>query len=106
MIHRFKTTPVEVEAFQITKKTRMDSTDWPVWLEKAWNRDEGRVGAVFRQWHKNVEPDRLCLKAPEGVLLIDWNDWIIRGEDKQLYLCKPNIFETLYEPVKRKRNEE
>ena len=31
---------------------------------------------------------------------VDWNDWIIRGVEKELYPCKPDIFEKTYEEVK------
>ena len=38
----------------------------------------------------------------EGVDKIDWNDWIIKDVKNELYLCKPDIFEQTYEPIKEK----
>jgi hypothetical protein len=34
----------------------------------------------------------------EGTMRADVGDWIIRGVKGELYPCKPDIFETTYEP--------
>jgi len=35
----------------------------------------------------------------EGNHLVEWNDFIIRGVQGELYPCKPDIFEMTYEVV-------
>lgn len=31
----------------MTKKTRQDNSDWPDWLNKAWNTDPDKNGALL-----------------------------------------------------------
>ena len=101
---KFRKKPVVIEAFQMTKKSRWNNSDWPNWLHEAWNKEPGE-GAV---WIKTAEPVSDCMKTPssdlvcgtlEGVHRIDWNDFIIQGIKKELYPCKPDIFEKTYELV-------
>jgi hypothetical protein len=35
----------------------------------------------------------------EGVMHVNWDDWIIRGVKGELYACKPDIFAMTYEAV-------
>ncbi|MFF0777056.1 hypothetical protein [Streptomyces sp. NPDC003720] len=35
----------------------------------------------------------------EGVMRADAGDWIIRGVKRELYPCKPDVFEQTYEPA-------
>ena len=42
---------------------------------------------------------RLCVRTLEGPLFALPGDYIIRGVKKELYLCKPDIFEQTYEAV-------
>jgi hypothetical protein len=43
-----------------------------------------------------------CIKIDtlEGTMHADPGDWIIRGVKGEFYPCKPDIFETTYEPVR------
>lgn len=94
---KFRKKPVVVEAFQMTKARRWDNSDWPNWLNEAWQRDPGE-GALF------IDPDDparelLCLGTLEGLHRVSWDDWIIQGVKGELYPCKPDIFAETYEPV-------
>lgn len=93
----FRKKPVVIEAFQMTKERRMDNIDWPEWLNDAWNKNEGEAGAVFRKDMDAQMPDLLCIQTLEGIHLVDWGDWIIRGVKGELYPCKPDIFAATYE---------
>lgn len=97
MPERFTKKPVTVEAFQMTEARRMDNRDWPEWLNEAWNKEEGQPGALFRQNMDAPLPDLLCIQTLEGVHLVNWGDWIIRGVKGELYPCKPDIFEMTYD---------
>lgn len=99
MPERFTKKPVTIEAFQMTEARRMDNRDWPEWLNEAWNKAEGQPGALFRQNMDAPLPDLLCVQTLEGVHLVNWGDWIIRGVKGELYPCKPDIFDMTYEPA-------
>ena len=94
---RYRKKPVVVEAFQMTKKRRWDNSDWPEWANRAWQTEPGE-GSIW------IDPDDLNKESLvcgtlEGVHRIDWNDWIIQGIKKELYPCKPDIFEATYELI-------
>ena len=94
---KYRKKPVVIEAFQITKERRWDNSEWPNWLNQAWNRQPSE-GAV---WIDLDDPERekLVCGTLEGVHRIDFDDWIIQGIEGELYPCKPNIFEKTYEEV-------
>ncbi len=96
---QFRKKPIVIEAFQMTEARRLDNSDWPNWLNQAWNKNEGQEGALFRQNMGAQLPDLLCIQTLEGVHLVQWGDWIIRGVKGELYPCKPDIFEATYEPA-------
>lgn len=97
MNYSYRKKPVVIEAFQMTQERRMDNRDWPEWLNCAWNKNEGEPGAVFRQNVNALLPDLLCIWTLEGVHLVDWGDWIIRGVKGELYPCKPDVFKATYD---------
>lgn len=39
------------------------------------------------------------IETLEGLMVASLNDWILRGVQKELYPCKPNIFQETYEKV-------
>ena len=41
----------------------------------------------------------LNIATPEGTMLANVGDWIIRGVKGEFYPCKPDIFEATYEKV-------
>ena len=96
---KFRKKPVVIEAFQMTRERRLDNSEWPEWLNAAWNKNEGEPGALFRKDMATPLPDLLCIWTLEGVHLVDWDDWIIRGVKGELYPCKPDIFAATYEPA-------
>lgn len=101
---RFRKKPVVIEAFQMTRERRWDNSEWPTWLNEAWQR-EPRKGSVWIDPDAPVVPGRetlaelLLCGTLEGSLRIDWDDWIIQGVRGELYPCKPDIFEATYEPA-------
>lgn len=94
----FRKKPVEIEAFQMTLACRNDNSEWPHWLNEAWNKEPGD-GCL---WIDPDDPTRqlLVIGTLEGVHRVGWGDWIIRGVKGELYPCKPDIFEMTYDPVK------
>jgi hypothetical protein len=99
MANQYRKKPVVIEAFQMTEDRRMDNSEWPEWLNAAWNTDEGTPGALFRKDMDAPMPDTFCIQTLEGIHLVSWGDWIIRGVAGELYPCKPEIFAATYEKV-------
>ena len=94
---KFVKKPVVIEAFQMTEARRRDNSEWPEWLNAAWQKDIGVDGSL---WCVVGPPhEHLHISTMEGVLNISWNDWIIQGVQGEIYPCKPDIFEATYEPV-------
>lgn len=93
---KYKNKPVVIEAFQMTKKRRWDNSEWPNWLNAAWQGDKGIEGSM---WIDDDDPmeNKLVCGTLKGVHHIDWNDWIIRGVEGEIYPCEPSIFEETYE---------
>lgn len=95
---KFRKKPIVVEAFQMTLERRLDNSEWPEWLHRAWNEDYGRVGSLQRtRPFDRSDSDELEIVTLEGVRLVSFGDWIIRGIKGELYPCKPDIFEATYE---------
>lgn len=96
---KFKKKPVVIEAFQMTQARRQDNSEWPEWLNKAWQKEPSE-GAVWpKDYPHSNGADRLCIGTMEGVYDVSWNDWIIKGIKEELYACKPDIFEATYDAV-------
>ena len=98
MNYKFRKRPVTIEAFQMTEERRQNNFDWPTWLHEAWNKQEFSEGSVCID-PNDLERKRLCIGTLEGVMRVDWNDWIIKGVKGELYPCKPDIFQSSYEEV-------
>lgn len=93
----FRKKPVVVEAFQMTAQTRLDNSNWPVWLHSAWNANRNSVGALQRVDCAAVLPDMLEIVTLEGNHRVGWGDYIIQGVHGELYPCKPDIFVKTYD---------
>jgi len=95
---KFRKKPVVIEAFQMTKERRVDNSEWPEWMNKAWQKERGTLGSLYPT-QEGTGTGRLSIGTMEGVHLVSWYDWIIQGVQGELYPCNPEIFETTYEPV-------
>jgi len=99
---RYRKKPVVIEAVQVAAAVCSGKT-WngslfkcdvlPEWLEEAFTN--GRIALH----PSDREYALLAIKAPEGTMIAEPGDWIIRGVKGELYPCKPDIFEATYEPV-------
>ena len=100
---KYRKKPVVIEAFQMTKERRWDNSEWPNWLNQAWQTGPGE-GGVWIDPDADWAPGKQCAAelvcgTLEGVHRISWDDWIIQGIKGELYPCKPDIFEATYELV-------
>lgn len=97
---KFTKRPVTIEAFQMTQKRRWDNSEWPHWLNMAWQHGAGEGGVWIDpdmppQPHGSTIDDLIC-GTLEGVYKITFDDWIIKGIEGEIYPCKPDIFEKTY----------
>ena len=78
---KFRKKPVEIEAMQ-------------------WTGNNIEEISVFCGENSAILDGRqLCIFTLEGTLRADAGDWIIRGVKGEVYPCKPDIFEQIYERV-------
>ncbi len=94
---RFRKKPVVIEAFQLTEETRASNENWPEWANRAWNLGHHDEGALYCE--EGVPDGPLFIFTKEGVMCVNFGDWIIRGVQGELYPCKPDIFAATYERV-------
>ena len=79
---KYRKKPVVIEAFK-------------------WTVDEAPVWWMFRNDLVITDVHKMTVAIPtlEGVMTADRGDWIIQGIKKEIYPCKPDIFEATYELV-------
>ena len=100
MNNLYRKRPVVIEAFQMTKERRQDNSEWPNWLNEAWQKDFEEVGSAGPvDFPDSDGTDKITIKTLEGDHWVNWDDYIIQGVAGELYPCKPDIFEKTYENV-------
>lgn len=100
---KFRKKPVVIEAVQLRWDTWNDICDFVPrpWFERGVYLDEsgevlpddkssGRIGLLIN----TLESNQIT-----GSLLATQGDWIIKGVKGEFYPCKPDIFESTYDPV-------
>ena len=93
MNYKYTKKPVQIEAFQMTEKRRLDNRDWPDWLISAINKPVEETGSLYNCYGS----DELCIATLEGAHTVAMNDFIIQGVKGELYSCKPDIFKMTYD---------
>jgi hypothetical protein len=94
----YRKKPVVVEAFQLTKETRWDNSDWPEWMHMAWNTNPGEMGALY-PFPGSETPDDLAVVTLEGLHIGSVGYWLIQGVEGELYFCKDSVFQATYTPT-------
>ncbi len=96
---KFRKKPVAVDAYQMTMEAaHQHPSKWPDWLQVAWRKAPSFPGAMYMV-DAEANDDRYWLRTLEGGFSVDWDDWIIKGIQGELYPCKPDIFEATYDEV-------
>ena len=90
MNYKYQKKPIIIEAFQMTKERRSNNKDWPGWFNKAWNSQ------VVEPDEYDIKHGKIKIKTLEGDMVVDWDDYIIKGIEGELYPCKPDIFNKSY----------
>ena len=89
---KYRKKPVIIEAFRY----EIDEPP-PQWFQQA----EGTIiDCITGYGSPDGYPQRWCrIVTPEGKMIAQQGDWIIRGIQGELYPCKNEIFEATYEAV-------
>ncbi len=88
---KFRKKPIVIEAVRIGALISDAKYAWasmPAWAKQAY--EEAKL--IFL-------PDSLHIHTLEGVMVGNWDDWLIQGISGELYPCKDDIFRATYEPV-------
>jgi hypothetical protein len=86
IIMRFRKKPIIIEAWHYTGEDSLHHMDRPGWFCVALNRGD-----------IEVHHDHLAVPTLEGEMRADLGDWIIQGVKKEIYPCKPDVFDATYE---------
>lgn len=89
---KFKTKPVEVEAWQWLDESNESSTS-PDWIQEAVS--DGRL--VFDRDSTDVSVG--VLRTLEGEMSVRINDWIVKDAVDELTRYSPNVFQVIYERI-------
>lgn len=91
---KYRKKPMNVKAFQMTKDRRSDNSDWPGWLNLAWQMSVVELGSVFSSADGCLkgEPHPLFIHTLVGIVKVEWGDWIIMEAPGNLYLCDHETF--------------
>ena len=89
---KYRKKPVIIDAFKVCDLIHTEKQNWsdlPACILQSYERgDFNFVGRIY------VE-----IKTLEGWMKGNYDDYIIRGVQGELYPCKPDIFRDTYEPV-------
>lgn len=84
---RYRKLPVEIDAFKWTGD--QDQIDDPEWIVEAIKKGDVKfLGGLT-----------MTISTLEGDMTAQIGDYIIRGTKGEIYPCKPDIFEAIYEEV-------
>lgn len=101
---KYRKLPVEVDAFKWTGGP--DQTDDPEWIIQAIREGKVRFNPATKgtemKYGKPVEATgpQMVIETLEGTVIANVGDYVILGTKGEIYPCKPDIFESIYEEVK------
>ena len=91
MIKKYRVVTI-IKALQLT---------WDTWDEMCDFAGVGRLIDGKPEGKIDGEKISLHIPTPEGLIVVSKNDWVIKEVDGKLHICKPGIFEKIYEEVIR-----
>lgn len=94
---KYRQKPVVIEAFQYDGDLKGSDGNWyvPQWAEDAFKNET----LFYDSSEEDTPPWELFIKSLEGNIHVSVGDYIIKGVNRELYPCKPDIFEKTYEKV-------
>lgn len=96
-----------MEYFQMTKERRLDNSEWPLWLNQAWQKPLIEKGSFFCSPDGGLEGEKatpVFLNTINGIVKVHWGDYIFLTTDRgEIMTCNPSIFERLHVSEKRRK---
>lgn len=86
---KYRKKPIVIEAFQVKFPTTLTCISLPEWL---YQSDKVHIYCLENNSYIKISTFEGDMKAYE-------NDWIIKGINGELYPCKADIFEKIYDRV-------
>ncbi len=97
---KYRAKPIVIDAFQITKASRVNNENWPGWLHEAWNLPQAAPGSLWPRDYptsNGMEPLRMRDSNGGAIHDLGWGDWIIKEGQGQLRYCEAAFFSATYE---------
>lgn len=88
---KFRKKPVVIDAVQFTFDMAMGRVDLPEGVQFGRRYCHPGRNELYSHTH--------YIQTLEGRMTVEIGDWIITGVKGERYPCKPDIFETTYEPA-------
>jgi hypothetical protein len=85
---KYRKKPVIIEAIKFTGENWEEIHKF---LPSSFSGGEVRGGSLEKSY--------MLIYTLEGTMKAEIDDWIIKGIQGEFYPCKPDIFESTYEPV-------
>lgn len=94
---KYRKKPMVIEAFRWDGVN--DDASYPQWMIHALRSGVATIWKLNFPMGSDSHIRVIRIRRLEGIYEARPGDWIIRGSDGELYPCKPDIFEMMYEPV-------
>lgn len=88
---KYRKKPVVVDAWRAGRLIQAAKYNWahlPTVIAEAYDNGEVVFGT-----------QALGIKTLEGEMRAEFDDWVIRGTEGELYPCKPAAFDATFEPM-------
>lgn len=94
---KYRKKPVVIEAFQLDRHF----LNWPEWANYALTKKE-IISDNMGKFNDPSKKSFVSIMTPEGVMVGNEGDFIIKGIKDEIYPCKPDIFLATYDLVEEK----
>lgn len=87
-----------IEVFEMSFARRVNNSEWPEWLNRAWQMDHDRIGSVYPSDFPDSDgTDKLCVMTENGPTIVNWGDVILKHPETDELLCmsKSELFQRL-----------
>lgn len=87
---------IVLEAFQMTKEHSVCFDYWPTWLQEK---------LINCKIYPTTNNENVCfqIETLEGIMNVNWDDWIIQGINGEIYPCKPAYISKTYDEFTAER---
>lgn len=78
--------------WQLTTANRIDNSDWPEWLHRAWQKDSCDIDSV-NPYPRGTGTGLVSINTSAGQRTVDWCDWIVYNtKTESLGVCSHQFY--------------